>query len=407
MKIERTAPIDSLKWCRYIVHGGNISVGLITLTHIVWYMTARSVLAVSPEVYVQFYIVAPTIGLYVVNFLVWRLVQSARVPIPVKEYAASFLFVVYAFYLIMTHDIAVVVLCTFMLPIFISAIFSKERITVWVFVVSLASLGVYGVRMQSCGRLNSAAVMQIFVTCVLLVAAYLMARVLIRHYDDNMAAIVRSTEEAKRNEMAFLQAQIKPHFIYNVINTIVSFCYTDGDKAAELLLNFSTYLRQVFDTDPDALMVPLQKELELVRAFTSLEEARFGDGIRVDYDVDPALENMPVPAFCLQPLVENALKYGQRKKPGSAVCVSAKRAGNAMVLQVADTGPGMPPEKLAQLRAVRSLETGVGFYNVARRVEGWGARLDIQSDVGEGTTVTITADIPDRGGARLCSPRSL
>lgn len=407
MKRERKTPIDSQKWCRYILIGGNVGVALIAFAHVVWYFTARSWLRVSPDDYLKYFIVAPTVGLSAVNLLVWLLVRSARVPMRVKEYLSSFLFAIYALYLIMSHDIAVVVLCTFMLPIFISAVFSNRTITSWVFAASIASLALFALRMQGEGKLDSGMIMQIFVASVLFVSAYLLALILIQHYDDNMAAIVRSTEEARRNEMAFLQAQIKPHFIYNVLNTIIAFCYTDGNKAAELLVDFSTYLRQAFDTDPDAMMVPLRKELELIRAFVSLETARFGDDIRVDWSIDPSLENLAVPSFCLQPLVENAIKYGQCKKSGNLVRVSAETDGRRVVLRVADTGAGMPSEKLEQLRGGTAPDAGVGFYNVLRRVEGWGGHLDIQSTEGKGTTVTITAAVTDKGGTGLCSVRSL
>ncbi|WP_242869892.1 sensor histidine kinase [Desulfitobacterium hafniense] len=292
----------------------------------------------------------------------------------------------------MAHEIAVVLLCTFMLSIFISAIFSKVKITRWVFLASMLSLMLFGVKMYVTGNMDSRMVMQIFITCLMFVGSYLMAKMLIQHYHDNFAAITSSHEEAAKNELAFLQAQIKPHFLYNAINTMVSFCHTDSERAASLLINFSKYLRLVFDVDHKSMLVSLEREIELIKAYVAIEKARFGGQISIEYTIEPELLSMEIPSFCLQPLVENAIKHGLCKKAaGGTVLISAQKSEGTIIIKISDTGIGMGAEQLNKLKNSESSKEGVGFFNVSRRVKSWqDAQLDIQSTEGGGTTVTIT-----------------
>ncbi len=311
----------------------------------------------------------------------------------------------YAFYLTMTHEVAVVVICTFILAIFTSAVFSKVKITRGVFQASILSLLPFSVKLYVTGRLVSGMIMQIFVAFIMFNGAYLLARVLIRHGQDSLAALMdsdaqqryileqlkKSTEEAANTELAFRQAQIKPHFLYNTINTMVSFCYTDSEKAGDLLVNFSKYLRLIFDVDPKSMRIPLERELELIKAYAEIEKARFGSLINVEYDIAPELMRTEIPPFCIQPLVENAIKHGLCKKAsGGSVRIAVDKREGAVIIRVSDTGIGMPPEKLDSVKNAESTNQGVGFFNIIRRVKGWrGAQIDIRSTEGEGTTVVI------------------
>lgn len=207
-------------------------------------------------------------------------------------------------------------------------------------------------------------------------------------------------EQAVGSELAFLHAQIKPHFLYNTINTIISFCYTDPEKAAALLSNFSKYLRLTFDIDQKFMRVPLSRELEMVRAFVEIQQARFGGGIDIAYEIDPALLEEKIPSLCLQPLVENAIRHGLlRGREKGSIVVSAKKKGSTGVLTVRDTGVGMSAERLAQVRGAAPMSSGgIGLLNVRRRIEGWhGADFSIESGEGTGTAVTITFDTAEGG----------
>ena len=301
------------------------------------------------------------------------------------------LFVIYSLYLSLTHDIAKVLLCSYILPIFASTVFSNVKLTRRIFLISVAAVLLPGVKLYFAGKLDGNMIMETFVACFMFLCAYLLAKVLIRFGHDNLAALRNSQEESMNNEFAFLQAQIRPHFIYNAINTIEAFCYTDSEKAADLLVNFSKYLRLIFDIDRKLMTVPLEKEIELIKAYAEIQKARFGELINVEYDIDPELFNMEIPSFCIQPLVENAIKHGLCKKSGGGtVLISVKKSEGVVTIKVSDTGIGMPAEKLDRLRNIESANEGVGFFNVVRRLKGWrDAQIDIQSAEGEGTAVTI------------------
>ena len=392
MNAREKTPTDLNKWCRYIVNAGHITATLMILAHVIWYFAARSVLAWPPDVYLRNWIVLPAIGFFVINSCVEMCVRSTRFPLLAKEYLSLTLFIIFSLYLTLTHDIAKVLLCSYILPIFASTIFSNVKLTRRIFFMSIIAVLLLGVKIYFAGKLDSEMLMEIFVACFMFLCSYLLAKVLIRYGHDNLAAIISSHEEATKNELAFLQAQIKPHFLYNAINTMVSFCHTDSERAASLLINFSKYLRLVFDVDHKSMLVSLEREIELIKAYVAIEKARFGGQISIEYTIEPELLSMEIPSFCLQPLVENAIKHGLCKKAaGGTVLISAQKSEGTIIIKISDTGIGMGAEQLNKLKNSESSKEGVGFFNVSRRVKSWqDAQLDIQSTEGGGTTVTIT-----------------
>jgi sensor histidine kinase YesM len=115
--------------------------------------------------------------------------------------------------------------------------------------------------------------------------------------------------EAKDAEIAFLRSQIKPHFLNNALNSIAELCIDEPNKAEELTLNLSQYLRSSFDFKQLDSLTSIENELELIKAYINIEKARFGARLSVEYYVDANL-NIGIPALILQPLVENAIRHG-------------------------------------------------------------------------------------------------
>jgi len=395
MNARQETCTDLNKWCRYIVNAGHVTAAFIILAHVIWYFAARSVLAWPPDVYLRNYIILPAAGFFVINSLVDICVRSARFPLSTKEYLSLSLFVIFSLYLSLTHDIAKVLLCSYILPIFASTIFCNVKLSRRIFFMSVIAVLLPAVKKYFEGDLDSDLLMEVFVASFMFLCSYILAKILIQYSQDNLAALKKSHEEAMNNEFAFLQVQIKPHFLYNAMNTIVSFCYTDSDKAAKLLINFSKYLRLIFDIDYKMINIPLSREIEMIQAYVEIEKARFGELINVEYDIDPELMRMEIPSFCIQPLVENAIKHGLCKKAsGGTVLISVSKSEGIVIIRVRDTGIGMSVDKLDKLRNIESANEGVGFFNVSRRIRGWkDAQLDIQSQAGEGTTVTITTSV--------------
>ena len=195
-----------------------------------------------------------------------------------------------------------------------------------------------------------------------------------------------------RHEMAFLQAQIKPHFLYNAISSIIAFCYTDGEKAAYLLSMLSRYLRMVFERDGRASLVTLGQELELIQAYVEIEKARFGQRLSYRIQADPGLTEYVIPALTIQPFVENAIRHGLFEKDGEGTVVLTVADGNGYLrFDIADDGVGMPDDMVYVLRSGERIEgAGIGMTNVRKRLAAIpGASLTIDSALERGTKVTV------------------
>ncbi|WP_270169944.1 hybrid sensor histidine kinase/response regulator [Paenibacillus sp. SYP-B4298] len=191
-------------------------------------------------------------------------------------------------------------------------------------------------------------------------------------------------------EMAFLQAQIKPHYLFNVLTTILSISYTDLAKAQELLGSFSRYLRGSFDFQNKDKLVPLDKELQLVEAYLEIEQARFGSRLKTEVDVT-ASTSWLIPPLVIQPLVENAVRHGAMGRMlGGIVKLTVRSEQSDIVVTIADDGRGMPQERLDAIRERRSLKGGVGLMNIDSRLRHiYGTGLQIASCEEEGTTITF------------------
>lgn len=217
-----------------------------------------------------------------------------------------------------------------------------------------------------------------------------------------LLAMKRLAKEAAANEMAFLQSQIKPHFLYNALSTITSMCYTDAQRAGELLTVFSKYLRIIFHLDNREDTVPLRNELELVEAYVAIEKARFGDRVNMVCEIDDSLLDFPVMPLTVQPLVENAIRHGvSKKRNGGNVSLSIREAGGAIRIAVEDDGAGMTEK---QVRAVFSGDSAIhagGITNITRRViHLTGAKPLVESEPGKGTKVTILLPVRHGGAER-------
>ncbi len=206
-----------------------------------------------------------------------------------------------------------------------------------------------------------------------------------------LLSMKRLVKEAARSEMAFLRSQIKPHFLYNALGTIMSLCYTDGPRAGELLSIFSRYLRIIFHLDNTEETVRLSKEIELIQAYADIEKARFGERVRVELDIDSELYRCHVMPLTIEPLVENAIRHGVSKKlSGGTVKLSIQREGEFVRVVVEDDGVGMTAEQVEAILNREKQEQGVGFRNITRRVAHMTGRAPIvESERGVGTKVII------------------
>jgi len=182
--------IEPIRWCRYIVNTGYATAALMILAHVIWYFAARSILARSPDDYLRNYIVLPAIGLFAMTFFADLFIRSQRFSLVSKEYLSLTLFVIFSFYLSLTHDIARVLLASFILPIFASTVFLNVKITRWIFWISSLAVLLVGVNIYLSGKLDSNVLMQIFVVCFMFLCSYLLAKVLILYGRDNLRTLM-------------------------------------------------------------------------------------------------------------------------------------------------------------------------------------------------------------------------
>ncbi|MBP2663409.1 MAG: ypdA 1 [Firmicutes bacterium] len=207
-----------------------------------------------------------------------------------------------------------------------------------------------------------------------------------------LSALQHKAELAAKAELKALRAQINPHFLFNSLNTIVSFCRTNPDKARKLLIELSEFFRRSLKSARD--FVTLKEELEHVDSYLTLEQARFGDRLIIEQVVSPDTLDILIPTFTLQPLVENAVKHGLLAKAnGGTIHIEAKTIGRQVEISITDNGQGIPPDIQEQvLEAGFGKGAGVGLNNVNERLKAiYGIKhaLNIHSVEGQGTTVLL------------------
>ncbi|MFZ5642929.1 MAG: ABC transporter substrate binding protein [Bacillota bacterium] len=202
----------------------------------------------------------------------------------------------------------------------------------------------------------------------------------------------KSVKLAIDNEMAFLQAQINPHFLFNTLNTIAFFSDTDPAMTGTLITEFSNYLRRSFDFENSDRLILLEKEISHVRSYLFIEKARFQERLNISYKIDLELFSQRIPPLILQPVVENAVRHGLSSiEEGGTLTISVRQDPTNLTITVEDNGIGIPAERLSNLVNGDSSSKGVGLKNIQRRLKSlYGRGLEISSTVGEGTKVVIT-----------------
>lgn len=190
-------------------------------------------------------------------------------------------------------------------------------------------------------------------------------------------------KESQSQQLNALKGQMRPHFVHNALATIISISRQNPDHARDLLINFSDYLRGSFDfTNND--LIAFQQELDLVKAYVSLENARFGGKFVLDYHIE--VDNFLMPPLLLQPLVENALIHGLRyMKEGGTVVVYTQRRNRKIRIGVRDNGIGLN-------LGLSDVETrqGVALRNINRRLANlYHSQLHFRTPPGGGCEVYL------------------
>ena len=206
------------------------------------------------------------------------------------------------------------------------------------------------------------------------------------------SALEEQTALATKMELKMLQSQINPHFLFNTINTIASLTRTDPAQARTLLREFAKFYRSTLEDSRD--LIEFQREVEQTQRYFMFELARFGeDRLELICDIQPEVNEMMVPPFLLQPLVENAVRHAMPSEGKLTIRVTGMRTGDDVIVSVIDDGNGMTQEACQNILHPSSTQgMGIAVGNVHDRICGYfgpGTRLEAESELGTGTTVRL------------------
>ncbi len=197
--------------------------------------------------------------------------------------------------------------------------------------------------------------------------------------------LVQTQALAAESQNQMLRYQINPHFLFNTLNALSSLILQkENEKAEKVVLSLSKFLRVSLEKDPSD-KIALADEIEAQRQYLSIEEIRFGERMRFEADIPPDLANALAPSLILQPLVENAVKYGVARSTGPVrVTIAAEARDGQLRITVSDDG--------AHDLLAEPVRLGVGLENVRRRLDvlyGPAGRLTCGPGAGRGFTAAI------------------
>jgi sensor histidine kinase YesM len=196
---------------------------------------------------------------------------------------------------------------------------------------------------------------------------------------------------AAQAELKALKAQINPHFLFNTLNTIAVLIHTDPELAEATVERLAELLRYVLASTERGL-VSLEDELAFLDGYLEIEQARFGERLRVAREVAPNALSTSVPSLILQPLVENAIRHGQGDDGSINLTIRVESLSNTVIVTIADQGPGVP------LGCEIGNGPGHGLRNVDERLRKTYDQehgLEIQANAPHGAVVTFS--IPTEG----------
>lgn len=226
---------------------------------------------------------------------------------------------------------------------------------------------------------------------------------MVNRMDNLMRESTEKQENLRKAELALLQAQINPHFLYNTLDTIIWLIEAEKAEAAEKMVSdLSDFFRHTLSNGKD--IVSLEDERKQVTSYLQIQQVRYRDILTYTIDIEEEVLGKMLPKLTLQPLVENALYHGlKEKRGGGTIKIKGARFNDEIIIKIIDDGAGIPHDRLVELRrAIDGGErVGFGLVTVHERLRlffGDKAGLEVESKEGEGTTITV--HIPDEEDAQ-------
>ena len=217
----------------------------------------------------------------------------------------------------------------------------------------------------------------------------------------------RLENQLETTKLDLLQSQINPHFLFNTLGTIAGMAeIEDADGTRRMIQSLSNIFRYNLHTTDS--FIALSNELNVCRDYLFLQKMRFGSRLNYSYEIAENVnpEEIMVPVFCLQPLIENAISHGiAKKEQGGEIVVRVTQEDDGVQIVVADTGVGIPQDKLQRMRReLKNGQTGtdvhIGVGNIYRRIHSIYENGDMTVDSleGKGTRVTLIIPCKDENG---------
>lgn len=227
------------------------------------------------------------------------------------------------------------------------------------------------------------AVTGVMVYALLVTVYYLMLNY--RELRERNEKEARLTALLKETELSLLRSQIRPHFLFNSLNSISSLTMTDPAKAQEMVIKLSEFMRYSLNF-LDARMSTLEKDLYHADLYLDIEKVRFGNKLIIERKVEAGLGEWKVPAMILQPLLENAVKFGvyEAEQPVTIV-LTARKEGKLLLVSIGNSfEPGSAPKK----------GTGTGLKNVTARMANLYGQGDLVKIIRSDNYFTVELKIP-------------
>lgn len=207
---------------------------------------------------------------------------------------------------------------------------------------------------------------------------------------DALIMLKHAVAQQIQTEAAWYQAQMKPHFLFNTLNAIMSLSEIDHKRMMDLLHSFTHFLRRSFDFSNSATFVRLKEEISLSKAYVYIMETRFQQ-LTIHWDITPESLETEIPPLIIQPLVENAIRHGilKQKEPG-VISITIQDETHHFLVSISDNGVGMTEEKVANILN-HDAALGIGISNTNKRLQQhFNHGLTIYSKLNKGTTVHFT-----------------
>ncbi len=283
------------------------------------------------------------------------------------------------FWLSQAMGITGLVLCADMLLRYRHTIERQEKAVLWLYLILplialLVQSFVYGLVL-----LNLAATIALVMIFLFLQAEQG------RRVAEQARKLAEQELELSQSRVSIMLSQIQPHFLYNALTTIKHLCAKNDPRAEDVVASFAKYLRGNMDSLTTKSPIPFESELMHLENYLAIERLRFPK-VQIVYDI--AVKEFTLPALTVQPLVENAIRYGvTRKLSGSGtVTVSSWEDDTAWYVRVSDDGVGFDPTKVQY-----DGRSHIGISNTRQRILSMcNGALSIESIADKGTTVTIT-----------------